>query len=83
LALDNYQPCTLRVEATGDELRISDRLEPNGASTCRELCGVRGNLSDVAISRMHRRAIRDIANVRNSTEFADAVEEFKLKEPSR
>jgi hypothetical protein len=83
LPLPNQRPCTLRVEATTDQLRITDRLEPNGAATCREFCGVRGNLSDFAISRTHRRAIEDIANVKNSTEFAEAVLELNTKELSR
>ena len=83
LPLDNPRPCTLRIEATPDELRISDRLESNGPSTCREFCGVRGDLSDVAISRMHRRAIQDSAALKNSTEFAEAVAEFNSKEVSR
>jgi hypothetical protein len=83
LPLDNRRPCTLRVEATTDQLHISDRLEPDGASTCRDFCGMRGNLSDFAISRTHRRAIEDIANVKSSTEFAEAVQELNVKELSR
>ena len=83
LPLDNARPCTLRVEATADELRISDRLEASGPSTCREFCGVRGDLSDVAISRMHRRALQDPIALKSSTEFAEAVAEFNSKEVSR
>jgi hypothetical protein len=83
LPLSNTRPCTLKVEATVNELRISDRLEPHGESTCREYCGVRGDLSDVAISRMHRRAVQDTAALKSSTDFAEAVAEFNSKILSR
>ena len=83
LPLDNTRPCTLRVDATADELRISDRLEPNGPATCHEFCGVRGDLSDVAIKRAHRRPIQDTAALKSSTDFAEAVAEFNSKEVSR
>ena len=83
LLLDNTRPCTLRVDATADELRISDRLEPNGPATCHDFCGVRGDLSDVAIKRAHRRPIQDTAALKSSTDFAEAVAEFNSKEVSR
>jgi hypothetical protein len=80
LPLDNTRPCTLKFETTADELRISDRLEPHGASTCREFCGVRGDMSDVSL---HRRPIQDTAALKSSTEFAEAAAEFNLKILSR
>ena len=83
LPLDNARPCTLRVEATADELRISDRLEPSGPSTCSDFCGVRGDLSDLAISRTHRRTLQDPVALKSSTEFAEAVAEFNSQEVSR
>ena len=80
LPLDNTRPCTLTFETTADELRISDRLEPHGASTCREFCGVRGDLSAVSL---HRRAMQETAALKNSTEFAEAAAEFSLNILSR
>ncbi len=79
----NQGPCTLKVNVTADELRITDRLEPDGPSTCREFCGKRGTLANVAFSQKDRRPIQDLARVKKSMEFLAAVEELKLKEPVR
>jgi hypothetical protein len=76
---DSQQPCTLKFEVTADELRITDRLEPNGPSTCRESCGIRATLAHVAFSRKHRRPIQDLAGLKKSPEFLAAVEELNMK----
>ena len=76
---DNQGLCTLKFEVTPDELRITDRLEPNGPSTCREACGIRGTLAYVAFSNTHRRPIQDLAALKKSTEFLEAVEELNMK----
>ena len=83
LPADSPRPCTLKVEVNADELRFTDRLEPDGPSTCREFCGKRGTLADVAFSRKHRRPIQDLAHVKKSMEFLAAVEELNMKEPVR
>jgi len=74
---DDPEPaCTLKVEMLGNEVRITDRPDPDGPSTCLSLCGARGSLSDVAVSRMHRRPIADMARLKASDEYAAAVTEF-------
>ena len=80
---DNQGPCTLKFEITADGLRITDRLEPNGPSTCIESCGRRGTLAYIAISNKHRRPIKDLAALKKSTEYLAAVEELNMKEPER
>ena len=77
---DKQGPCTLKFEVTADELRITDRLEPNGPSTCRESCGIRGTLAYAAFSNKHRRPIQDLAALKKSTEFLAAVEELNMKD---
>jgi hypothetical protein len=81
--MNNEPTCTLKVATTQDELRITDRLEPNGTSTCLAFCGARGNLSDFATSRKHRRPIQDMTRVTSSVEFAAAVEEFNIQTAAR
>ena len=74
--LDGEPTCTIKVQLTGDELRITDRLKPNGTATCSGFCGARGNLSDFAIARRQRRPIQDPTILKGSAAFAAAVEEF-------
>jgi hypothetical protein len=69
--------CTLSVESTPEMLRVTDRLEPRGVDTCRAFCGVRGDLSDIAVGRKRRLLREDVTRLKNSGEYADAVEEFK------
>ena len=80
---DDEPTCTLRFETSGDELRITDRLGPNNSATCRTLCGARGSLSDVAVSRTTRRPIADIASLKASAEYVAAVNEFNAQTKSR
>jgi hypothetical protein len=75
--LANESACTLKIAAAGGELRITDRIEPDGIATCRQACGARGSVSDFAISRDARRPIRYMKVLKGSREFAEAVEEFK------
>lgn len=74
--LDDEPACTLKVELTADELRVTDRLRANGTATCGGFCGARGNLSDFAIARGQQRPILDRAILKSSAAFAAAVEEF-------
>jgi hypothetical protein len=71
--------CTLKLAMTANEVRITDRPDPNGPATCRALCGARGSLSDVSFSRMHRRPIPEMTLLKESEEYAAAVKEFNEK----
>jgi hypothetical protein len=73
---DTDPTCTLKVAVTRDELRITDRLNPNGPATCRGFCGVRGDLSDLAMARRQRQPVQDVTRVKRSDAFVAAVEEF-------
>jgi len=71
--------CTLTVESTPDTLRVTDRSEGQTAGTCRAFCGVRGNLSDFAVSRKRSIVRQDITRMKSSVEFAEAVGEFNAR----
>lgn len=68
---------------TANEVRITDRPDPNGPATCRALCGARASLSDVSFSRMQRRPIAEMELLKKSDEYAAAVREFKEKTAAR
>jgi hypothetical protein len=73
---DTDPACTLKVAVTRDELRITDRVTPDGPATCRGFCGVRGDLSNVPIARKQRQPVQDVTRVKRSDAFVAAVEEF-------
>ena len=80
---DHEPTCTLKIEMSGNEVRITDRPDSNGPATCLSLCGARGSLSDVAVSRIHRRPIADMARLKASEEYAAAVTEFNERTAGR
>lgn len=69
--------CTLKISAKKDVLHITDRVNADSASTCREYCGIRGSLGDYSIDRSKKRKIRYLPIVLKSRQYIDAVEEFK------
>lgn len=69
--------CTLTVALAGDTLRLSDRIVPKGASTCRALCSARSSLGDYAIPMSAREKIGNTARLKASREYAKAVKDFE------
>ena len=67
--------CTLVVTPTREGLSVTDRLGPRGVSTCRALCGERGNLSEFTLRGAHR-AIPNLAQLMRSDDYVDALAEF-------
>lgn len=68
--------CTLTVSLSGDRLRLSDRLAPKGASTCRAQCS-RASLGDYSISMAKREKIGNPGKVKGSREYARAIKAFE------
>jgi hypothetical protein len=74
--IGNGPACTLTVSTSPAELKLTDRLNADGESTCRDYCGARGTLSDYRITRAVRRPIRYMPRLEASHEYAAAVAEF-------
>lgn len=72
--------CTLRVGIDKDELALTDRPMPEAASTCRAYCGARGSLV-YAIGMDKRRPIRYLERLKNSREYARAIEDLRKTGP--
>ena len=75
LPLDNARPCTLRVEATADELRISDRLEPTAPRPVVTFAVFEATCPTSPSAERTDGPIQDPVALRSSTEFAEAVAE--------
>ncbi|GGC63934.1 hypothetical protein [Undibacterium terreum] len=75
--LEGEPHCTLKVELTDKNLRLSDRANPQAPASCRMYCGARGSLSDYSIAKSAKRKIRYLDRLKASSEYAQAVEAFK------
>lgn len=74
--LEGDAQCRLRVRKVGDKLRLTDRVTPDGVSTCRSYCGARGSLSDYSIPLAKRRPIRYLDRLKSSREYRKAIEDL-------
>jgi hypothetical protein len=72
--------CALRVSTDKDKLFITDRSTPDGESSCRAYCGVRGSLSNTTMPLSARRPIRYMDLVKNSRQYKKAEADLKRYE---
>lgn len=79
-AYDGGTPCTLTITQSSEAVSFTDRLMLDGRSSCRAHCGIRGSLSDVAISKKTRRNIRYMDRLINSSEYRQAIADLKKYE---
>jgi len=78
--LPDEPPCALKLSVEGGKLVLTDRDGPDGASTCRAHCGVRGSL-DYAIGMDKRRTIRYLDRLKASREYNKAIADLHATEP--
>lgn len=69
--------CVLRISATKLKLVLSDIDTATGLSTCHMHCGARGSFSNYSISKTSKRKIRYLERLKKSTQYLQAVEEFR------
>lgn len=74
---DGGPSCTLAVIPTQEGVTLTDRLTPDGVSTCQAYCGARGSLSNYAIARSKRRPIRYMDRLLRSREYQKAVDDLR------
>jgi hypothetical protein len=67
--------CQLKLGVRGDQIFLTDRATPEGASTCKSFCGVRGSMGDYTIARSSKRKIRYMERLKASREYQRAVQE--------
>ena len=79
--LPDEPPCALKVGVEGGKLVLTDRNGPDGPSTCRAHCGVRGSL-DYAIGMDKRRTIRYLDRLKASREYRKAIDDLHQTEPA-
>lgn len=79
-ALDDGVPCTLTISQSTDAVSMTDRLTPDGVSTCRDYCGMRGSLSDISILKKSRRPIHYMKRLVNSRQYQKAIADLKKYE---
>lgn len=66
-ALEDLEPCVLRISPSGPELRLSDD------NSCSYLCGARGGFDGVTFKAASRRPIRGLADLKATDEFRAAL----------
>ena len=64
--------CTLRIARRGNRLHLSD-----DDGSCRSHCGASGQLRDVSLPWASRRRITYLARLRASSEYREALEEWR------
>jgi len=67
----------LRLGVRGNKLFLTDRAEPEGDSSCRGYCGMRGSLTDYSIALSSKRNNRYMERLKASREYKRAVEEHQ------
>ncbi len=65
--------CVLRISKSGSSVQLSD-----GDDSCKNYCGARESLADVAFPNARRRPIRYLPRLQRSLQFRAAVAEDKL-----
>ena len=72
------KPCTLSIARAGRSLAIDD-----AGGSCRTYCGARGTLSDVAVLWSSHRPITYLTRLRASSQYRDALTEWRTGKPVR
>jgi hypothetical protein len=75
-SFDGGPSCTLKVGVTNEKLTLTDRITPDGASSCRAYCGVRGSLN-YEIAKSARRPIRYLDRLKASRQYVKAEEDLR------
>lgn len=78
--LGSDPPCVFRVGVENGRLVLTDRDQPDGVSSCRAYCGLRGSLN-YTIGLEKRRPIRYMARLKASREYARAVDDMRKTGP--
>ena len=72
------RPCTLSIARAGRSLSIDD-----AGGSCSTYCGARGTLSDVTIPWSSHRPITYLARLRASSQYREALTEWRTGKPVR
>lgn len=75
--LSDKLSCTVTLSLKGDTLLLTDRATPKGASTCKTLCGSRGNLGDYPIAAGSKARITYLPKLKASKEYRQAVKAYE------
>lgn len=73
-----YPQCVLTIARAGTTLHLDD----NGGTCSAEHCGARGSLSNVDLPFASKRPIRYMARLKASTEYRDALVEWRTGKPA-
>lgn len=66
-ALEDMKSCTLRITSDGKAIHFSDQ------GSCNYMCGARGGFDGETFSVTSRRPIRDLAGLKASDDYRDAI----------
>lgn len=68
--------CTVKISADAKELKITDAIDENSASTCSYHCGARGSLGNYKIDIKKKRKIRYLPIIFESNQYKAAVDKY-------
>lgn len=74
---DGGPQCTLKISSVDGKLMLTDRVPPEGGSTCRQYCGFRGSLGDFSIPLSKRRPIRYMDRLKSSQHYLTAIKDLQ------
>ena len=74
--LSDQQSCMVTISAKGEALLLSDRATAMGPSTCKALCGARGNLGAYSIAMNKKAKINYLPKLKASKEYVGALKAF-------